>query len=122
LLTFPGNLAQLRGANEEGWVERRDRHVFVPYNEFSVVATVNRMSILLTCEEEFDTWLGGSVDEAFALAPKYPAQEIRIVQRGLKVGESPQSSLRTDCSRSLQDAVKDAPHLQGLSSIEMPVE
>jgi hypothetical protein len=35
-------------------------------------------------EEEFDTWLRGSPDEAFALAREYPPARMRIVQEGLK--------------------------------------
>jgi putative SOS response-associated peptidase YedK len=41
------------------------------------------MPVLLTREDEFETWLRGSPDEAFALAREYPADEMRIVQEGL---------------------------------------
>ena len=41
------------------------------------------MPVLLTREEEFETWLRGSTDEAFALAREYPADRMRIVQAGL---------------------------------------
>ena len=40
------------------------------------------MPVLLTREEEFDTWLRGSADEAFALAREYPPQDMCIVQEG----------------------------------------
>jgi putative SOS response-associated peptidase YedK len=40
------------------------------------------MPVLLTREEEFDTWLRGSVDEAFALARQYPPERMRIVREG----------------------------------------
>jgi len=52
----------------------------------TLVATINheRMAVLLTKEEEFETWLSGSADEAFALAREYPAAQMRIVQEGLK--------------------------------------
>jgi hypothetical protein len=37
---------------------------------------------VLTREEEFDTWLRGLADQAFALAREYPAAQTRIVQEG----------------------------------------
>lgn len=40
------------------------------------------MPVLLTREEEFQTWLTGSPDEAFALAREYPADRMAIVQEG----------------------------------------
>jgi putative SOS response-associated peptidase YedK len=43
-----------------------------------------RMPVLLTHEEEFDIWLRGSVEDAFALAREYPPKKMRIVQEGLK--------------------------------------
>jgi putative SOS response-associated peptidase YedK len=50
------------------------------------VATINheRMPVLLTSEEDFETWLRGSPDEAFALAREYPPDKVRIVQEGFK--------------------------------------
>jgi hypothetical protein len=41
-----------------------------------------RMPVLLTREEEFETWLKGSPDEAFALMREYPAEKMRLVQEG----------------------------------------
>jgi putative SOS response-associated peptidase YedK len=48
------------------------------------VSTINheRMPVLLTREEEFDTWLRGSPDQAFALSREYPPENMRIVQEG----------------------------------------
>jgi putative SOS response-associated peptidase YedK len=40
------------------------------------------MPVILTREEEFDTWLDAPVDEAFALAREYPPGKMRIVQEG----------------------------------------
>jgi putative SOS response-associated peptidase YedK len=40
------------------------------------------MPVLLAREEEFETWLKGSPDEAFALAREYPAQRMRVIQEG----------------------------------------
>ena len=49
-----------------------------------MVATINheRMPVLLTIEEEFQAWLAGSPDEAFALAREYAPDQMRIVQEG----------------------------------------
>ena len=59
----------------------------VPQNgdRTGVVARINheRMPVLLTREEEFDTWLRGSSDEAMSLAREYPAAQMQIVQEGL---------------------------------------
>jgi putative SOS response-associated peptidase YedK len=40
------------------------------------------MPVLLTREEEFQTWLSGSADEAFALAREYPPEQMHMVQEG----------------------------------------
>ena len=49
------------------------------------MATINheRMPLLLTRKEEFQTWLAASPDEAFALAREYAPDQMRIVQEGL---------------------------------------
>ena len=41
------------------------------------------MPVLLTREEEFETWLRGSTNQAMALAREYPPEQMRIVQEGL---------------------------------------
>lgn len=41
-----------------------------------------RMPVLLRKDEEFETWLRGSEAEALALAKPYPAQSMRVVQKG----------------------------------------
>jgi putative SOS response-associated peptidase YedK len=40
------------------------------------------MPVLLTKEQEFESWLSGSSDDAFALAREYPPDKMRIVQEG----------------------------------------
>lgn len=49
-----------------------------------LVATVNheRMPVLLANEEEHDTWLNGSVDEALGLVKPFPPERMRIVKAG----------------------------------------
>jgi putative SOS response-associated peptidase YedK len=41
-----------------------------------------RMPVLLSEPEAFDTWMNGSVDDAFKLARPFAAGEMRIVQSG----------------------------------------
>lgn len=47
-----------------------ETYAFLTTTPNSLLATINheRMPVLLTREEEFDTWLRGPTDEAFALA------------------------------------------------------
>jgi putative SOS response-associated peptidase YedK len=51
----------------------------------SLVATIDheRLPVLLTREAEFDRWLRGSIDEAFALARTYRAERMQILEEGL---------------------------------------
>ena len=37
---------------------------------------------MLTREEEFETWLRDSTEEALALAREYPPEQMRIVHEG----------------------------------------
>jgi len=61
-----------------------ETHSFLTTTPNALVATINheRMPVLLTREEEFDTWLHAPVNEAFALAREYPPEQMRIVQEG----------------------------------------
>jgi putative SOS response-associated peptidase YedK len=49
-----------------------------------LVATINHecMPVLLTGDEQFETWLQGSPAEPFDLARQCPAKAMRIVQVG----------------------------------------
>jgi hypothetical protein len=48
-----------------------------------LVSTIDheRMPVLLTREDQFDTWLNGAPHVAFALAQEYPPGQMRIVRR-----------------------------------------
>lgn len=61
-----------------------ETYSFLTTTPNSLVATINHehMPVLLTREDEFDAWLRGSPDEAFAVARKYPPDQMRIVQEG----------------------------------------
>jgi putative SOS response-associated peptidase YedK len=51
-------------------------------NELTVSINHERMPVLLSTDEQCDTWLSGSTREAFALARSFPAEMMRIVQSG----------------------------------------
>jgi putative SOS response-associated peptidase YedK len=61
-----------------------ETYAFLTITPNSLVARINheRMPVLLTREEEFETWLRGSAKEAFALAREYPPDRMRIAQKG----------------------------------------
>ena len=61
-----------------------ETYSFLTTTPNALVATINheRMPVLLTNTVEFETWLTGSADDAFALAREYPSQQMRIVQQG----------------------------------------
>lgn len=63
-----------------------DTYAFLTTTPNEVVAPIhpNRMPVLLSGDEAFDTWLEGTPDEAFALAKPYPAEEMHIVHTGEK--------------------------------------
>jgi putative SOS response-associated peptidase YedK len=42
----------------------------------------DRMPVLLSEPQEFDTWLNGSADAAYGLVRPYDADRMRIVQSG----------------------------------------
>ena len=42
------------------------------------------MPVLLTREEEFNTWLRAPAEEAMAFAREYPPQQMRNVQEGFE--------------------------------------
>lgn len=52
----------------------------------ALVGTINheRMPVLLSTEREFETWMQGTPDEAFALIREYPPDQMRMVQSGYK--------------------------------------
>lgn len=87
MFAFPGIWRHYKGPmKKDGPNVELDTYSFLTTTPNSLVATINheRMPVLLTREEEFDTWLLGSADEAFALAREYPPEKMRIVQEGFK--------------------------------------
>jgi putative SOS response-associated peptidase YedK len=85
LFAFPGIWRKYQGPmKKDGPKVEIETYACLTTTPNSLVATVNheRMPVLLTREEEFDTWLRASPDEAFALAREHPAERMRIAQEG----------------------------------------
>jgi putative SOS response-associated peptidase YedK len=85
LFAFPGIWRRYKGpVRKDGPNVEIDAYAFLTTTPNPLVATINheRMPVLLTREEEFETWLKGSTEEAFALAREYPAEKMRLVQEG----------------------------------------
>ena len=82
---FPGIWRRYKGpVKKDGPIVEIDTYSFLTTTPNPLVATINheRMPVLLRLEEEFETWLKGSPEEAFALLREYPADKMRIVQEG----------------------------------------
>jgi putative SOS response-associated peptidase YedK len=87
LFAFPGIWRRYKGPlKKDGPNVDIETFAFLKTTPNSLVGTINheRMPVLLTREEEFDTWLRGSADEALSLAKEYPPGEMRIVQEGFE--------------------------------------
>jgi putative SOS response-associated peptidase YedK len=85
LFAFPGVWRRYRGpVKKDGPMVDIETYSFLTTTPNSLVSTINheRMPVLLTRQEEFETWLRGSADEAFALAREHPPEKMRIVQEG----------------------------------------
>jgi putative SOS response-associated peptidase YedK len=85
LFAFPGIWRRYKGPlKKDGPIIEIDTYSFLTTTPNPLVATINheRMPVVLTREEEFEIWLKGSPDEAFALAREYPADKMRLVQEG----------------------------------------
>ena len=87
LFAFPGIWRRYKGpVKKDGPHVDIETYSFLTTTPNSLVATINheRMPVLLTREEEFDTWLRAPTEEALALACEYPAEQMRIVQEGFE--------------------------------------
>jgi putative SOS response-associated peptidase YedK len=85
LFAFPGLWRKYQGSmKKDGPKVEIETYAFLTTTPNSLVATVNheRMPVLLTRAEEFDTWLHAPPDEAFKLVREHPAERMRIVQEG----------------------------------------
>jgi putative SOS response-associated peptidase YedK len=83
LFAFAGIWRRHRGpVKKDGPVVELDVYAFMTTTPNTLVATVNheRMPVLLTRPEEFDTWMRGPAQEAMAMAREYPPDQMQIVQ------------------------------------------
>jgi len=63
-----------------------ETYAFLTTTPNPLVATINheRMPVLLTRDEEFETGFRAPVAEALALVREYPPEQMRIVQEGFE--------------------------------------
>jgi putative SOS response-associated peptidase YedK len=86
LFAFPGIWRRYQGpVRKDGPKLDLEVYAFLTTTPNQLVATINheRMPVLLTQEEEFETWLSGAPQKALTLAREYPPDQMRIVQAGL---------------------------------------
>lgn len=82
---FPGIWQTYRGpVRKDGEDVTQTVFAFMTCGPNSLETAVHhgRMPVLLDREEQFEQWLHGSEEEALALAKPYPAEKMRIFQRG----------------------------------------
>ncbi|MEQ1576477.1 MAG: SOS response-associated peptidase [Hyphomicrobium sp.] len=85
LFAFPGIWRNYTGPmKKDGNKISLDVYAFMTTGPNELTASINpeRMPVLLTRAEDFETWLNGSAKDAFALARRLPAEFMRIVQSG----------------------------------------
>jgi len=85
LFAFPGIWRTYKGPmKKDGQNVEIQTYAFLTTTPNSIVSTINheRMPVVLTREEEFETWLKAPVEEAYELARQYPPEKMRIVQEG----------------------------------------
>lgn len=87
LFAFPGIWRRWNGpVKKDGPTVEIDVYSFVTTQPNALTASINheRMPVLLSREEEFETWLSASPAEAYALAKSFDPLKMRIVQSGLE--------------------------------------
>lgn len=87
LFAFPGIWKRYRGPlKKDGPEVEVDVYAFMTTAPNGLTATImhDRMPVLLTEPEEFDTWLSGPPDAAYRLVRTLPAERMRIVQSGIQ--------------------------------------
>lgn len=101
LFAFPGIWRHYAGPlKKDGPSVELDVYSIMTTTPNELTASINheRMPALLTTEAEFETWMTGTPEEAFALVRSFPADEMRTVGAGLakrdalatnSTGESP---------------------------------
>lgn len=85
LFAFPGIWRRYQGpVKKDGPNVDLEVFSFMTTEPNELTASINheRMPVLLSTEEQYDTWLNGTPKEAFELAQSFPAEAMRIVQSG----------------------------------------
>jgi putative SOS response-associated peptidase YedK len=87
MFAFPGIWRRYKGpVKKDGLNVDIETYAFLTTTPNSLVARINheRMPVLLTREEEFESWLRGSSDDALSLVREYPSEQMRIVKQGFE--------------------------------------
>jgi putative SOS response-associated peptidase YedK len=87
LFAFAGIWKTYKGpVRKDGLDVVQDVYSFVTTMPNALTASINheRMPVLLTREEEFNTWLNGTTQDAFELARTFPAEHMHLVQSGFE--------------------------------------
>lgn len=87
LFAFPGIWQRWKGpVKKDGPNVELDVYSFMTTDPNALTVSINheRMPVLLSEEAEFERWLSGTPDEAFALARSFDPLRMRIVQSGLE--------------------------------------
>ena len=85
LFAFPGIWQRWRGpVKMYGSTVEMDVYAFMTTapNELTRSFNHERMPVLLSGEDQYETWLSGTPAEAFALAKSYDPALMRVVQSG----------------------------------------
>lgn len=86
LFAFPGAWMRYRGpVKKDGPDVDQEVYAFLTTEPNSLIVDNldhDRMPVLLTKEEEFETWLSGTTEEALGLVRSFAAEDMRIVQSG----------------------------------------
>lgn len=85
MFAFPGIWRKWVGpVKKDGPAVEIETYSFMTTTPNDLTATImhDRMPVLLNGDDAFDTWLHGSVSDAYKLARTFPAESMRIVQSG----------------------------------------
>jgi putative SOS response-associated peptidase YedK len=85
LFAFPGIWQRWQGqVKKDGPAVDVETYAFLTTEPNDLTRSINheRMPVLLAGDDQFDTWLSGSTDDAFALAKSFDPARMRIVQSG----------------------------------------
>ena len=85
LFAFPGIWKRYKGPlKKDGEPVEVDVYAFMTTKPNALTATImhDRMPVLLSEPEHWETWLRGTPEEAYGLVRTYPADAMRIVQSG----------------------------------------